>query len=430
MRTSLKAFAIASVMGISIAGVGAAVAQDTSIGVAWWGEGDQNQRTQAALDAFTEETGIQIEPQATNFSGYFERLATQVAARNAPDVFQLSMPTLAEYAERGAIAPLDGQFSAIIDTTAWAEVAVSSIMYDGQQMFVPLGLATYAAIIIDLTVMEELGMSPVDPNWTMDEFREYTGEISRRLTEQTGEDAWGTDDLGGVPVVFEAWLRSMGKDLFTAEGELGFTEADLAEWLTFWDEMREDGIAVPLDRQEGGGFQNSPIIHGTAPIDVAYSSKGIQGYAALTENDLGFVPVPRANEDAQRVSLTAPVEWMVVSANSENVEEAARLVNFLANDPASFEFMGVAKGAPVSASLRRQMMESGELSEIERLIYENVEESLSFSGPRNVYPAGSSELLGVSGSLLDQLNDQVGFDQLTVEEAVERFFAQSRRALR
>lgn len=425
----VRRLALAGLAGLAIVlGTGAAQAQP--LGVAWWGEGDQNKRTQEALDAFTAESGVEVTPQATNFAGYFERLATQVAANNAPDVYQLTISNLAEYAGRGALAELDGFYGTVIDTSDWADVAVASADFNGHQYFVPMGLATYAAIIIDKTVVDELNLGEVDPEWTMAEFKEYASTVAAALTKQTGKPAWGTDDFGGVPVVFESYLRSMGKEMFTPEGELGFTEQDLSNWLGFWEELRAEGIAVPPQAQENGGFETSPLIRGVAPIVVAYSSKGIQGYSALTDHKLEFIQFPKADENAERVTLTAPVEWMVVSANSKDPKSSSALLNFLANDAAAFEAMGVAKGAPVGAALRKQMMESGNLSEVEKMIYQNVEESLPYSRPRNTYPAGSAELLGVSGSLLDRLNDEVGFGSLSVDAAVQRFFAEARRALR
>jgi len=428
-RGYIRRVALIALAGTAMA-LTVSVAQAQSIGVAWWGEGDQNKRTQEALDAFTAQSGVAITPQATNFAGYFERLATQVAANNAPDVYQLTVSNLAEYAGRGALAELDQYYGSIIDPSDWADVAVASANFGEHQYFVPMGLATYAAIIIDKTVVGELGLAEIDPEWTMAEFKDYASKVAAALAEETGKPAWGTDDFGGVPVVFESYLRSMGKETFTPEGELGFTEEDLTNWLTFWEELRAEGIAVPPQSQETGGFEASPLIRGVAPIVVAYSSKGIQGYSALTDHELAFIQFPKADENAERVTLTAPVEWMVVSANSTSPESAAALVNFLANDAAAFEAMGVAKGAPVGADLRKHMMESGTLSDVEMMIYQNVEDSLPFSRPPNTYPAGSAELLGVSGSLLDRLNDEVGFGSLSVEAAVQRFFAEARRALR
>lgn len=407
-----------------------AFAEGDTIGVAWWGEGDQNKRTQNALDAFTADTGIKTEPQATNYGGYFERLATQVAAGNAPDVFQMTVSNLAEYAGPGKLAVLDDYFGSIIDTSDWADVAVAGTEYGEHKYFVPLGLASYAAIIMDKTVTDDLGMAPIDPNWTMADFREYASKVAAGLKAKTGKDAWGTDDFGGRPVVFECYLRSFGKELFTPDGKLGFTEEDLSNWLTYWKELRDDGIAVPPQAQENGGFEASPLIRGVAPIAYAYSSKGVQGFAALTKDELTFIQFPKADENAERVSLTAPVEWMGVSVTSTKVEEGAKLLNFLANSADAFKAMGVAKGAPVGAKLRKEMIDSGTLSPIEMMIYQNVEDTLPYSRPRNTYPAGSAELLGVAGSLLDRLNAQVGFGQLSVEDAAKRFFAESRRALR
>src|SRR5690606_21360570 len=118
-----------------------------ALNVAWWGEGDQNKRTANAMTAFAQKAGISIDPQGTNFNGYFDRLATQIAGGNSPDVSQVYLASMAEYAKRGTIAPLDDVLGKAIDTTDWEDAAISSVSLGGTKYFVPLGLSTQPAII-------------------------------------------------------------------------------------------------------------------------------------------------------------------------------------------------------------------------------------------------------------------------------------------
>src|SRR5690606_15402077 len=138
-----------------------------------------------------------------------------------------------------------------------------------------------------------------------------------------------------------------------------------------------------------GGFEASPIITGTAPIVQAASAKGLQGYQSLTKNDLNFNPWPRYSKDDERVELVTPIEWMVISANSDQKDEAAELLNFLTNDAAAIAAMGISHGVPVNKKLRQQVMDAGKLSDVERKIYQNTADALPYSTrPRVIYPAG------------------------------------------
>jgi multiple sugar transport system substrate-binding protein len=421
--TALGAGVLASVLGPT-----GAWAQGQALTVAWWGEGDQNQRTADAMSAYAKASGISIDPQGTNFNGYFDRLATQVAGGNAPDIFQVYLASMAQYASRGTIEPLDSYLGSVIDTSDWAPAALDSVVYGDAKFFVPLGLSTQPAIIYDRTVLDSIGVAELKPDWTLAEFRETCGQIAKALTAK-GEQKFGCDDFGGMQTVLEAFIRSKGKNMFTVEGQLGFTKEDLTEWYEFWAQARADGIAVAPEARKQGGFEASPIITGTAPIVSAASTKGLQGFQSLSKNDLTFNPWPRYAADTERVELVTPIEWMVISATSDQKDEAAALLNFVVNDKASIQAMGISHGVPVGNALRKEIMEGGQLSATEMKIYQATETALPHSKPRVIYPPGSAPLVGPGTPLLTLLNDQIAFKQLDVASAVDRFFSEADRNL-
>src|SRR5690554_5653366 len=70
---------------------------DQSIRVAWWGGQERHDMTLEAIELFTEETGITVETEYTGWDGYWERLNTQAAGSNLPDVIQMDNSYLNEY---------------------------------------------------------------------------------------------------------------------------------------------------------------------------------------------------------------------------------------------------------------------------------------------------------------------------------------------
>src|SRR4029079_16836275 len=162
---------------------------------------------------------------------------------------------------------------------------------------------------------------------------------------------------------------------------------------------RRAGGVLPPQAVVQGGFEANPLIRGIAGIGMAASAKGLQGFQSLTKHDLNFNPWPRYSEKTERIELVTPVEWMVISAKSAQKEQAAQLLSFLVNDKAAIAAMGIAHGVPVSAKMRKEMVDGGQLSEIERKIYKNAEDALPFSRPRILFPAGSSPLVGPGAPL-------------------------------
>lgn len=97
---------------------GAALSSISSIVVA---QGDQQVRfsgfvesqeqlaqTLLVLEAYqARHPDVRIIPEFTNFSAFTDKLATEAAGGNAPDMFSVNVDLLAEYAARGVLTPLD-----------------------------------------------------------------------------------------------------------------------------------------------------------------------------------------------------------------------------------------------------------------------------------------------------------------------------------
>ena len=60
--------------------------EDITLRVAWWGNQVRNEGTTAMLDAYMEEhPNVKIEAEFADWSGYWDKLATQAASNNMPD---------------------------------------------------------------------------------------------------------------------------------------------------------------------------------------------------------------------------------------------------------------------------------------------------------------------------------------------------------
>ena len=90
----------------------------------WWGSDKRAQVTQAAIDAFeAENPNIKIKAEYGDWSGYWDKLATQVAANDAPDIIQMDEKYITEYSTRGALLDLSKYD---IDTSKLDEAALNA----------------------------------------------------------------------------------------------------------------------------------------------------------------------------------------------------------------------------------------------------------------------------------------------------------------
>src|SRR5690242_5902577 len=73
----------------------------------WWGSDARHKRTQQVIDLFTTaHPNITVKGEFKDWNGYWDALATTVAANDAPDIIQMDELYLASYAQRGALLDL------------------------------------------------------------------------------------------------------------------------------------------------------------------------------------------------------------------------------------------------------------------------------------------------------------------------------------
>lgn len=97
---------------------------NASLQFAWWGSTERHNKTQAALRAFQKEhPGIKVTTQFSGWDGYWEKLATQTAGGNAPDVIQIDYSYIGEYARRGSLLALDSLSGDVLDLSEFDEDA-------------------------------------------------------------------------------------------------------------------------------------------------------------------------------------------------------------------------------------------------------------------------------------------------------------------
>jgi multiple sugar transport system substrate-binding protein len=397
-------------------------ASSSSLDVVFWGEGNQNEKLIDALRLFQETDGAPgINPQYSGFDVYYDKLATRVAGGNPPDVFQIHLPYLLEYIDRGAVLPLD-RYAADLGLDAVPGYVAPTVTSGGKRWFALLGAASQPAVVVDVTKLQGLGLATPSNNWDLDTYRSTMAEVH----EASGGQLYGTADMGGDPIVIEAYMRSRGKPLFSDDGMLAFDRDDFAAWLQLWHDLRANGGAVPMNVTAARtGFQNDPVTIGKAAYTCTATSRGLPSMQSLTKDRLALATFPSGGPGSAPGTNIIPAGWFVISPTSTNIEGAVAMLKFLTTDPGATKAMGLARGVPIPEQLRATV--AGGASGLDRAVLDNYELVTSKDpAPLQMYPPGASKLLQTS---LRNVNQVVGFGQASVAEATATFFADAEVAL-
>ena len=379
---------------------------------------DQLRQTVAVLEAYTAaHPDVSIQPEFTDYDAYVDRLATEAAGGNAPDLMSTNADIMGEYSRRGVLRPLDEYVPAQIDLTDYASGTVAGNTIDGSLFGIPNDCIA-PALIYDTTVFEETGIAVPEQMWTWEEYAQLATDIS----EAKGEGFYGTEDGGRSYIQADMFFRGMGKEFYTADRNLGFTEEDLTAWYDFWQQLRESGGAPPGDVQAlaaGDDLSQTGLIAGRAAI-LPQLTDTFVGLQNLTENPLGIQMVPNGFEGdtLEQHLYTYAGNSSSISSQTEHAEGVIDIIKFMHTDPeGSVIFYSGSGMIPASATGRATLRDEGSPGEITALDY--IELILqSTAPPRNPAIAGVSAILG-------RMNEEVAFGRLSPADAAAQFFVEA-----
>ena len=167
----------------------------TNLALAWWGNPTRNKNTQAMIDAYMKATpDVKISGQPGEFGSYWDKLATQTAGGQAPDIIQMDMNYISEYGSRGALLDLSK-----VDTSKFVEGTVDSGKINDKLVGVNAGINS-AIILANPKVFEKAKMDlPDDKTWTWDQMMEMGAEVASKAGVPFGvAQLLGSDALFGT----------------------------------------------------------------------------------------------------------------------------------------------------------------------------------------------------------------------------------------
>jgi multiple sugar transport system substrate-binding protein len=384
---------------------GTASGEDVSIRFAWWGSDHYHQMYQEVADAFmAEHPDIEIVTDFTDWGGYWDKLATTVAAGDTPDVLMQEQRYLREYAERGVLADLS---ETDIATDAMDEGTLATGEVEGALVAIPTGVNVFS-VLANTKVFADAGVPlPDDTTWSWDDYQDVANQISASGTGLIGrQDLWND-------AAFNVFARQRGEQLFTDDGELGYEDETLVD---FWN--------ISLELQESGGQPpaSTTIELSTVGPERSLVATNAGGMVPEWTNQLSAV----ANAAGQEITLLRwpgesqgertgmyfkPALYASMSANTEHPEEAAMFIDFMLNSETAGDIILADLGLPANLDIRERIVP--QLPEIDRQSAEfvaDLADEVVDSPP--VPPAGAGEIAEV----MSRINSEVLFERLTPED--------------
>jgi multiple sugar transport system substrate-binding protein len=389
----------------------------------WWGSDTRHTATQKVIDLYeSKNPDVKIEGDYVAWADYWDRLATGVAGGNSPDIIQMESRYVREYADRGALADLTPFLGSTI-SDADLDPSVAKIgEIDGKNYAIPTGVNIYA-IVANPTVLQAAKTPPPDDKtWTWDQFLQTAAQVTKASPKGT----YGVQNMGYVDAGLEVFARQKGESIYGPDGKLAISDATLKEWFNLIIRSRDTGAEPPASvsvEVQAGGVDQSLIATGKGAFGTWWTNE----LPALTEGaktDLSLMRFPGESAGSQPGMFLKPAMFYSVGGKSKHQEEAAKFVDFLVNDPEAAKIILSDRGMPVNLKNREAIVPTLEAADQKSAAFIKEVEG-SVSEPPPLPPKGAGEV----NTVIQQINEQVLFNRLSVDDAVKQFRSQAEAAI-
>lgn len=388
----------------------------------WWGGDARNTAYKAALDAFTKSTGIKVTPQFSGYDGYFDKLNTEFAAGDPPDLIQMDTNRVSTYATQGVLTDLSQFVPGTIHLDTLYQPLRSGGVVKGKNYGVASGEG-YAPVLYNATVLDQFKIAHPKDDWTWSDLSTMATEISK---------AWGKGHYGVLDAspddsgALQPWLRQQGADLYDADAKLAFTPDHLTQWFTYWDGLRKAGACCPANllATAGDASGTHPLIARQVAITTGW---GLGQMASLTKDELKLVVVPRGSNGKTGQSLNSGV-LLSIPAKSKNPVGAAKLIDLFISNDEVIKTMKLTRGLPPSAKAKDLLLPGLDPAQKEDVTYGEYVAQEVTKDALPLTPAAPPGYGDVK-TALDKAAKSVAFGKASIKDAVDQFFTDAKKAL-
>lgn len=418
---------VCMVAGVAACGGGGSSASSNSLTISWWGNQQRNDRTNQINQMFTSShDGVKIDGQFSEYSDYWQKLATNAAGKTMPDVMQMDVSYLNQYVENGLLLDLSTYVNdGTLDISNVEQSVVDAGKVDGT-LYALTNSINAPAMIYDKALLDSIGVTVPD-DLTVDKFM----DIAREVYEKTGMK---TNFRYGEPTeLLEYILRGEGKQLFDTD-KLGVDSAsELEPYFSVYETGIKEGWHVSPEvfaELKASSVEQDPLVYGTNIANRSWctfkytSMLGAYQKAAQDGQELAMAPYPAANQD--KANYIKPSQYWVISKTCKNPKLAAEWINFYTNDIEANKILLTDRGIPISSKVVEGIKDS--LSDSDQAAIDFIDNVVT-PHSSTINPPVPAKATEINAQTLPQIEEQLCYGKITASEAAEQFFTESNSIL-
>lgn len=425
MKKVLLSTLIASTLGMA---AGSAFAADqVDLRMSWWGGNGRHQVTLKAVEEFQKQhPNIKVKSEYTGWDGHLSRLTTQIAGGTEPDVMQTNWNWLPIFSKTGTGFYDLNTVKGDLDLTQFDPKELQSTTVDGKLNGIPISVTARVFYFNDET-WKKAGIAYPK---TWEELMAAGKTFKSKLGKQY------------FPVVLEhqdtlALLRSYMvqkyniPEIDTTKKQFGYSKEQWVEFFGMYKKLIDSHVMPDTKYYASFGKSNmyemKPWIEGEWAGTYMWNStinKYSDNLKPPAKLELGSYPMLPGATDAGL--FFKPAQMFSISKTTKHPKEAAMLINFLLNEKAGVEALGLERGVPLSKAAVTQLTTDGVIKDNDPSV---AGLKLAQSQPNKLATSpyfDDPQIVSLFGTSLQYID----YGQKTVEETAAEFERQGNRILK
>ncbi|WP_080146779.1 sugar ABC transporter substrate-binding protein [Marinilactibacillus piezotolerans] len=306
-----------------------------------WVMGDGNESVQPIFDAYTEETGVEVNLQSIPWSAVHDRLLTAVASGEGPDVVQMGSTYMAEFVDAGALMDISEYIESeeALSPDNFFEGNVATTMFEDNYYAVPWYTET-RALYYRTDLLEEVGY-PEGPS-TWDELYDAAVQLSER-----GDNMYGFDINLQEQTFGPMFAMQNGSEVITEDNTAVMNEPEFVEAIEYLHSFAEAGASPMQDlgieiSQSFGGEGIVPMF-----ISGPWSITAIEDQTTDIEGEWDIRTLPEG--PVSNVSNTGGAN-LAVWEGSDNPDQAIDLIEHIVSTESLLTYYDTTSSLPALMS--------------------------------------------------------------------------------
>lgn len=322
--------------------------EPTHIQLSWWGNDGRHSYTMEGVKLFEEKNpGIDVALRYGVWNGYEKRTKVWMESHTESDVMQINYAWLNVYSADG-----DGFYDLnllkdLIDLDNFTEEERSYGTKNGKLNALPIAMNTHT-FYYNQDVLDSYGLQ-VPETWD-DLF------VLAKKMAPDGRYVLGLAKKHLFLLMIAYYEQSFGEPFFTQDGKIAADEKRIEFLLSFYKRLIDERVICPIDAFDRPKYMSGEVVGTMCWIsDTKIHCDGLAETGVKVTRG-SYPKLPGAVLSGWYVK---PATMWAISADTEHPEEAAKLLNFLLNDPDMAKLQKTEKGVPVSNAAVAALKEEG-----------------------------------------------------------------------